>query len=266
MKIGNPLKRLRLIPAVMVLSAALLVVKGAGLALDARAQEQRDTPATQATDQATQSPDPVVDDDAETSSAQVEVLTSLAKRRTELDDRERGLEMHENLIAAAEKRVDGKIDSLKQLQAQIQTLLGQRDAAEQKQLDSLVKTYASMRPRDAARIFDTLDDEVLVAVAAQLKPDVLGLILAQMQAEAAQKLTLKLANRLKLPEQAPAAPQQIAAAMPGTGAATAPPAAASAAQLPGAAPATTPPATTPAPTTGKTTTGATAPQPQASGK
>jgi flagellar motility protein MotE (MotC chaperone) len=248
-KIGNIFRRLRLIPAVMVLGGALLVVKGAGLAHDAQAQEQQGVPATTAPATGQTTPDPAGEDDADTSSAQVDVLTSLKKRRAELDGRERDLDMRENLIAAAEKRVDGKIDNLKQLQTQIQTLLMQRDANEQKQLDGLVKTYSSMKPKDAARIFDSLDGEVLLSVSGQMKPDVLGAIMSQMQAEAAQKLTVRLANRLRLPDTealVPAVSQQLAATVPATGTAPVPSAA-------------TPVSTTPSPTNAKT-----APAPSAS--
>ena len=75
--------------------------------------------------------------------------------------------MRENLIKAAENRVDSKIASLKQLQTQIQGLLQQHDDAQQKEIDSLVKTYASMKPKDAARIFNNLDDGVLLSVACE---------------------------------------------------------------------------------------------------
>jgi hypothetical protein len=63
-----------------------------------------------------------------------------------------------------------------------------------------------MKPKDAARIFNTLDEGVLVDVANQMKPDVLAAILELMQSEPAQKLTLKLADRLKLPDPPPAPP------------------------------------------------------------
>lgn len=257
MKLGNPvhtLKRhIRLLPAVLTVGTVLLGVKGAGLVLEAKAQEQQSgtTPAASTTstpsvaEQAAaaatsnSSADP---DDAEQSSAQVDVLTSLSKRRSELDSRERDLDMRENLIAAAEKRVDGKIDSLKQLQASIQGLLQQRDAAEQKQLDALVKTYSSMKPKDAARIFDSLDENVTLSVAAQMKPDVLAPIIGAMQSDAAQKLTVRLANRLKVPAQQ----QQVAAQLAQT---PVTPAAATGAPAPlTPAPATPAPAT-PAPQT-----------------
>jgi len=232
-KFGNPLitlrQHLRLIPAVLAVGTVLLAVKTTGLVMTAQAQEQQaaSQPSPPAPDQtanrSVQTSDPSGDDDAETSSAQIDVLSSLAKRRAQLDGRERDLDMRENLIAAAEKRVDGKIDSLKQLQTSIQTLLVQRDAEEQKQVNALVKTYSSMKPKDAARIFNTLDENVTLSVAALLKPDVLAPILGAMNSDAAQKLTVRLANRLKVPEtqtaQIAAAAQPIAAMTPAPAAA-----------------------------------------------
>ncbi len=100
-------------------------------------------------------------------------------------------------------------------------LLGQRDAEQAKQLASLVKTYSAMKPKDAARIFDSLTDQVLVPVAAEMKSDVLAPVLAAMSPDRAQKLTVRLADRLTLPETAaaPAAATAMAAPVQGTPAA-----------------------------------------------
>jgi flagellar motility protein MotE (MotC chaperone) len=216
-------KHLRLLPAVMLLGVTLLGLKTTGLVMEARAQDATSAAtAPQPADAAPSAEAGDSADDPETSSGQVDVLTSLSKRRAELDARERDVEMRENLIKAAEDRVDSKIADLKQLQTQIQALLQQHDDAQQKQIDSLVKTYSSMKPKDAARIFDNLNDNVLLAVASGMKPDVLGAILAQMQPEAAQKLTVKLADKLKLPETAQATPTQVAALAPATVPAPAP--------------------------------------------
>jgi flagellar motility protein MotE (MotC chaperone) len=235
-------KHLRLLPAVIGLGTCLLAVKGVGLVMAAQAQTAGPPAATapanpkpEAQDPAGQ--DPAIDDSQTTSVGEVEVLTSLAKRRTELDAREQSLTMRANLLEATEKRVDAKIAALKTLEIQMQTLLGQRDAAQQKQIEALVKTYSAMRPKDAARIFNSLDDSVLLSVAQEMKPDVLGAILAQMQEDNAQKLTVALANRLKPP--APTPPAQVAAL-------TAPASVAPAASAPSAAPASVPQSGVPA--------------------
>jgi flagellar motility protein MotE (MotC chaperone) len=263
-RVTKILARVRLLPAVLALGGALLLVKTEGFFRDAQAQAQSTQPLVASTEPVPSAKAASSADDTESSSSEVDVLTSLSRRRAELDSRDRELKTQQELIAAAEKRVDDKIASLKLLQSQIQALLALRDSVQQKQVDSLVKTYSAMKPKDAARIFNSLENEVLVAVASQMKPDVLAPVLAQMQSEQAQKLTLKLADRLKLPDPPPPPPAsplalQTASAQPMQTQAPIPPAipAGTAPGEPAAAPA--PPA--PAPAAG-TPTGA----PAASGK
>jgi flagellar motility protein MotE (MotC chaperone) len=165
------------------------------------------------------SPDQLSDDDvAGVSSAEMDVLTSLADRRDALEQRQRDLDLRANIIQATEKRVDGKISELKSLQAKIEALMGQQTAKEQEQLDSLVKIYTAMKPKDAARIFASLDDNVRLGVAGRMKPDVVAGIMSSLPADVAQKLSVELANRYKLPADtgAPAAvPPPAAPANPG---------------------------------------------------
>jgi flagellar motility protein MotE (MotC chaperone) len=237
---------LRLFPAVILSCGVMFAIKSVGLVHDARAQDamtgQLPVPQPQTETQVALASDPTADDSEETSTAEVDVLTSLSKRRAALDAREQQLNMQENLIKAAEARVDTKIASLKQMQATMQQLLGQRDTADQTQLNSLVKTYSSMKPADAARIFNNLDETVELNVAAGMKSDVLGAILGKMEPGAAQKLTVRLANRLKLPDpkaaaiadpnaqaasaaaatMSPATPQQLASLNPAAPVSTAP--------------------------------------------
>jgi flagellar motility protein MotE (MotC chaperone) len=219
MKLRSFTRKIRLLPAVMIAGTALLGMKGFGLVHGALAQTQ---PATQiaanlSSDGIAAPHDIASDDDNSGSAAEADVLTSLAKRRAELDARARDQAMRENVLAATEKRVDAKIAALKLLQIQMTTLLGERDAAQDKQVASLVKTYSSMKPKDAARIFDGLSDDVLVPVAQSMKSDALAPVLAAMNPQSAQKLTVKLASRLTLPEKAVVAPPVPvpAAAAPG---------------------------------------------------
>jgi flagellar motility protein MotE (MotC chaperone) len=217
----------RLLPGVIALGAAVLVLKSTDLVHEAYAQAAGQV--------AGLTDDPVPankdfaggDDDQIASASEVDVVNSLAKRRRELDAREGQLTTQANLIAAAEARVDTKINQLKQLQAQINNLLVQRDQAQKDQIASLVKTYSTMKAKDAARIFNTLPDEVLVPVAQDMKSDVLSQILASMNSDNAKALTVKLANKLALPQTTDASvPQAPAAAAPGLAAAPPTPAAA----------------------------------------
>jgi flagellar motility protein MotE (MotC chaperone) len=233
---NSPLKKgsrlLRLLPSVVVVGTGLLVLNASGLVHDAYA----------GINQGAMAPPPApankdfAGDDAQVASAsEVDVLTSLSKRRGELDAREAQIQVQANILAATEARVDAKIAQLKSLQSQISTLLVQRDSAQEKQFASLVKTYSAMKPKDAARIFDSLSDQVLIPVAAEMKSDVLAPVLAAMNPEQAQKLTVRLANKLTLPDtNGAAASASPAPSVPGQ------PAAVPAGQTANAAPAPTP--------------------------
>lgn len=203
MNIRPILNNIRLLPVLMGACGLLLTMKAVGISEYAYAEA---TSAATATPAPAETPKPrhdIAEDKESSSSSEVDLLTNLSKRRTELDARATELTMRENLIAAAEKRVDEKIATLKQVQDQIQKLVAQRDAEQEKQIASLVKTYSAMKPADAARIFDGLSDDILIPVASLMKSDVLAPVLAKMNSEAAQKLTVKLANRLALPDAKP---------------------------------------------------------------
>jgi flagellar motility protein MotE (MotC chaperone) len=208
---------LRLLPGVMLACGALLALKASGIVHDAFALES--TPAAGAMAPAPQSvnQDFAGGDGAMASAAEVDVLTSLGKRRAAMDAREAEIQTETNILAAAESRVDAKIAQLKDLQTQIAALLAQRDAAQEKQVAALIKTYGpdGMKAAKAAAIFNTLPDDVLVPVAQGLKPGDLGAILSSMNPDAAEKLTLKLASKLTLPDttaaMAPVAPLAVPA-------------------------------------------------------
>lgn len=123
------------------------------------------------------------------------ILERLSDRRQQLDARDEELVMRENLLKAAEKRVEAKVAELKELEAKVKSALDQRDQNELKRFKSIVAMYENMKPKDAARIFDRLDLKILVEVSAQMKPATMSAILAQMAPEAAERLTVELAQR-----------------------------------------------------------------------
>jgi len=133
------------------------------------------------------------------SKGEIEVLQDLATRRKELDARESKLSMREGVLQATERRIDGKIKDLKKIETSIAVLLKQYGKEKEAQMQSLVKIYESMKPKDAARIFEQLDMGIQLAVASRMKEKKMAALLAQMQASSAKTLTVKLATRKQLP-------------------------------------------------------------------
>jgi flagellar motility protein MotE (MotC chaperone) len=136
------------------------------------------------------------------------ILERLQERRQELDTRQRELDMRESLLRATERRLEQRANELRELEGRIASLEQRRDEAEQTRFRGVVSMYESMRPKDAARIFDSLDMSVLLEVARAMRPPKLADILAQMQPDPAKRLTTELARR---PNQtASADPRQVA--------------------------------------------------------
>jgi len=132
--------------------------------------------------------------------AEVQVLESLSARREALDGRENDIIMRERLIEAAERRVEERINELRTLEARIEELLLLRDEEEEAQMESLVSVYENMRAKDAAAIFERLEDGILVDVASRMREQRIALILAEMAPERAQELTVRLATRMNFPD------------------------------------------------------------------
>lgn len=130
---------------------------------------------------------------------EIELLQKLAERREELDKREREMEVREKLLVAAENGIDKKIASLKSIEEQIQALIAVHDEQEKAQIESLVKTYSAMKPKDAAKIFNTLDMDILITIIEKMNPKKVAEVLSKMQTNSANEITVELATRKKLP-------------------------------------------------------------------
>lgn len=138
------------------------------------------------------------DDDA--SPAEREVLKQLAGRREQLDKRSRDLDSREMLVKVTEQRVEQKIKELETLRQQLQSMVNNANEAQQAQLENLVKIYETMKPDEAAKIFETLEMPVLLGVIQKMKPARTAPIMARMAPEKAREVTVALTKQDQLPQ------------------------------------------------------------------
>lgn len=223
---GAVMAKLRPLPITIVLMVMLTVVKTAGLlqAIDigspARASGTHEPEAKPAAEplpakvQAMAEPatPPAVAPDARVSEAERKALQELRARRVQLDAQAARLDEREALLSAAERRLTERLQQLSALQTKLEQLDKERHDRDEASWQGLVKTYESMRPRDAATIFNDLDSAVLIPVLDRMKERKAAPILAAMAPERARAVTAQLAqwrNRVN------AAPR-----LDGTGAAT----------------------------------------------
>lgn len=133
------------------------------------------------------------------SQTEIEVLHRLAERREKLDLREKEISQRVAVLEAAEAQLDMKIAKLKELEANIKELVGAFDEKERSRLDNLVKLYSNMKPKDAARLFNDMEMELLVRLFERMKESKSAPILALMDSAKANQLTAALADKKKLP-------------------------------------------------------------------
>jgi flagellar motility protein MotE (MotC chaperone) len=128
------------------------------------------------------------------SDAERALLLDLRHRREALDDRARELDQRSAVVGAAETKLSSRVDQLSALQSRLEQLDNDRKAHDEANWTGLVHVYETMKPRDAAVIFDALDMQVLLAVMDRMQPRRVAPILAAMQPDRARLATQMLAE------------------------------------------------------------------------
>jgi flagellar motility protein MotE (MotC chaperone) len=123
------------------------------------------------------------------------ILERLQARRQELEARAREIDIREGLLKAAEKRVEARVEEMKAVEARVTTATTQKKDDDAARFKGIITMYESMKPKDAARVFDRLDISVLFEIASQIAPRKMSDILGLMAPEAAERLTIEMAKR-----------------------------------------------------------------------
>jgi flagellar motility protein MotE (MotC chaperone) len=129
------------------------------------------------------------------SKAERALLERLHERREQLDARARELDIRDSLIKAAEKKLETQQAAEKPNGAKGGTTGQRKEDSVTTRFKAIVTMYEAMKPKDAAKIFDRLDINVLLEVASKIHPRQMAEIMAQMKPAAAERLTVELAAR-----------------------------------------------------------------------
>lgn len=139
------------------------------------------------------------EEDFNYSGVQEGLYRDLTKRREDIDKREKALATRQALLEAAERELDQKVRELTVLRTEIEGLMVKQSEEEKARTQSLVRIYEGMKAKDAARIFNTLDTDVLLQVLTQMSERKSSPILAEMDPERARTVTILMAQQQQLP-------------------------------------------------------------------
>lgn len=138
---------------------------------------------------------PLTDFPVEFTPGEVAVLQNLAARRDELARLEKELDARERLLNVTEGRLDKRIAEMQVLRDSIEALVRQYDEQEESELQSIVKIYETMKPKDAASILGDLEMPILLGIMEAMKERKSASILAAMEPQRAREVTTELARQ-----------------------------------------------------------------------
>ena len=184
--------RIRIIPLLAAILAAAAMVRLIGVVTEfSGAAAQTDAALTD-----DDAPPADADPAPKSTSAPAEKINlRLEDARAALDALAAEIVTREKVPEAAERRLAEDAARDRADIARLEALQTVKAAAQAAEFDALSTAYERMKPRDAARIFEILEEDILVPVAQGMRTQSLSAVLAEMQPEKARTLTRLLANQ-----------------------------------------------------------------------
>jgi flagellar motility protein MotE (MotC chaperone) len=150
-------------------------------------------------------PPPAVEGPPPVSESERALLQDLRQRRQELDTRAATIATRESMLVATEQKLSLRLNELQALQKKLENLDAARKQKEDAGWQGLVKLYETMKPKDAATIFNDLAMPVLLQVMDRMKDAKAAAVMAAMNPDKARDVTAELAQ-LRTGRDAMAAP------------------------------------------------------------
>ena len=160
-----------------LLATALLVMFSAPVPLQGQQRETAQKAAHQA------SGEPI------SSVEQRRLLQALQAERQNILKERRTLEKRKKELKRLEAEVDKRLDQLEDKRLELQKLLAEKEVREQKRIQELSKMYAKMTADKAATVMSAIDEQLAIAILADMKTKAAAKILNNMDRDKAARLT-----------------------------------------------------------------------------
>ncbi|MDQ2065286.1 hypothetical protein Q9295_02775 [Xinfangfangia sp. CPCC 101601] len=123
------------------------------------------------------------------------LAAALSEREGRLRAREAALADREAALALADEAVSSRLTALEAAELELRKTLALADGAAEADITRLVAVYETMKPKDAARLFDAMDPDFASGFMGRMRPDAAAAVLSGMQAEKAYAVSAILAGR-----------------------------------------------------------------------
>lgn len=141
------------------------------------------------------------------SDEEISFFSKLNDRKKELDLKEAELAKLEEELQKQKAELDDKIKKLESMRGEISKTLQTRVANDQVKVDKLVEFYSNMKPSNASKVIETLNEDLAVEVLDKMKKKNAAEIMNMMDAKKARRLSELLTGYQRTPASEAEAPQ-----------------------------------------------------------
>ncbi|TVQ98913.1 MAG: hypothetical protein EA399_08990 [Desulfovibrionales bacterium] len=132
--------------------------------------------------------------------SQMAAQGDLSEEWQNLRRRQEEVQRQEQTLRALESELDAKLDRLQALETRIQGMIEEADVLKDRKIRHLVDVYSNMKPREAARALEALEEPVAVKILSGMRGRNAGEVLSFVDSERAARLTEAL-TRMHVPLQ-----------------------------------------------------------------
>lgn len=137
---------------------------------------------------------PATDAKSTLSDDEIDHLSKLNARKKELDEREEELARAELELQTQKEELDKRLKDLEDVRRGISSVLEEKVKGDDKKIDTLVQMYSDMKPPQAAKVFETMDEDLAVDILGRMKKKNAADIMNLLKPEKAQVLSEKFAG------------------------------------------------------------------------
>lgn len=133
------------------------------------------------------------------SDAEVGHLQKLTDRKKELDAREEELNRLDSELQVQRVDLDKRLKELEEMRATISSILENKVKIDQERVETLVQMYTNMKAPQAAKVFETMDEDLAIEILGRMKKKNAADIMNLLKPEKAQVLSEMFAGFKRKP-------------------------------------------------------------------
>lgn len=165
-----------------------------GTAIAAEPQKKPTTPAEPVVEKKAEAEPVAAAAKTDFSPEEINHFMKLNERKNQLDAREEELGRVDAELQAQRQELEKRIVELEKTRAGISEVLEERMKTDDKKVETLVQVYSSMKPVQAAKVLETMDEGLAIEILGRMKKKSAAEVMNLMKPEKAQNFSEKFAG------------------------------------------------------------------------